>query len=166
MTNAGTIVVPLAAFECAHLLRLLDEFREMIAEDAADDARDPALARLTPDVYPEDVEASLAFAQATREELLDRRAGEASIVRAALSGFDVSDASLTEEDALATRDVVIPHTEVDAWLRTLTALRLVLAARLDIRMDDQPANDDPRHGVYDWLGYRLEGLIQAADALL
>ncbi len=164
--NEGTIVLPLAAFECAHLLRLLDEFRELLSADARDDAADPALARLAPEVYPGDIEASLAFAQATRDDLLDRRAAEASLVRAALAAHDVSDADLSEQDAFTTRDVIITHRDVDAWLRTLTALRLVLATRLGIVDDDSAGSDDQRRGVYDWLGYRLEGLIEAADALL
>ncbi|GAB3599448.1 DUF2017 family protein [Microbacterium tumbae] len=162
--TSRAIVLPLAAFECAHLLRLLDEFRELIAADIVEDASEPALQRLTPDVYPDDVEASLAFSQATHDDLLDRRAAEASVVRDALAGHDVSAEELSERDALTTRDVVIPEAEIDAWLRTLTALRLVLAARLGIA-DEDIVTSDPRAGVYDWLGYRLEGLVQAADAL-
>ena len=34
--------------------------------------------------------------------------------------------------------------------------------RLGITTDEQTATDG-RHDVYDWLGYRLELLIQAAD---
>ncbi len=42
--------------------------------------------------------------------------------------------------------------------------RLVLATRLGIRSDDDHDPADPRFGVYDWLGYRLDGLVQAATA--
>jgi hypothetical protein len=41
----------------------------------------------------------------------------------------------------------------------------VLATRLGIVDEDALDEDDPRRGVYDWLGYRLEGLIQSADEL-
>lgn len=51
---------------------------------------------------------------------------------------------------------------IDAWLRTLTAIRLVIATRLGITSDEDPGGDD-RHGIYDWLGYRLDLLIHAAD---
>ena len=159
------IILPLAVLEGVHLARLVDEFHGLLTSDAVDDARDPAVARLTPDVYPEDAEASRAFADATRDDLLDRRAADAAVVRAALSGFEEDPDGIGEEDALAPRDVVIPDGELDAWLRTLTALRLVIASRLGIVHEDDLHEDDPRRGVYDWLGYRLDGLIRSADSL-
>ena len=58
---------------------------------------------------------------------------------------------------------MIATADVDAWLRTLTAIRLVVATRLGITSDDEQSGDDGRHDVYDWLGYRLELLIEAAD---
>ena len=61
---------------------------------------------------------------------------------------------------------MIPGEAIDAWLRTLTALRLVIANRLGIESDDDTHDpEDPRYGVYDWLGYRLDGLVRAADEL-
>ena len=53
-----------------------------------------------------------------------------------------------------------------AWLLTLTDLRLALAARLEIVDDDweRPEDDDPRaanFGVYDWLTYLQESLVQS-----
>ena len=44
----------------------------------------------------------------------------------------------------------------------LAAIRLVLATRLGIRSEEDHDEDDPRFGIYDWLGYRLDGLVQAA----
>ncbi len=41
-----------------------------------------------------------------------------------------------------------------------------IAERLGIESDDDHDPDDARFGVYDWLGYRLELVIEAADALL
>ncbi|WP_243225480.1 DUF2017 family protein [Microbacterium sp. CIAB417] len=154
------IRISLAAIEGHHLARLVDEFARLLSAEATEDAADPALARLAPDAYPEDAEASLAFTAATQDDLLDRRASDAAVVRAALTGFTV------EPDgggAHAPQEIEIPDAEIDAWLRTLTALRLVLAARLGIIVEDDLPEEDPRRGVYDWLGYRLETLIQAAD---
>ncbi len=51
---------------------------------------------------------------------------------------------------------------VRSWLRTLAAVRLVLASRLGIIDDDDHSDDDPRFGIYDWLGFRLDGLVRAA----
>ena len=158
-----TVHLSIARLEGVHLSRLVDDFVELVSSGR--DTNDPAIGRLTPNAYPEDADASRAFADITRDDILDRRVADAATVRSALDGFDVDMESLTEEEALAPRDVIIPDVDIDAWLRALTALRLVIASRLEITDDDQYDPDDPRYGVYNWLGYRLEGLIQAADDL-
>lgn len=155
------VLLSIARLEGIHLSRLVDDFAELVGSDR--DASDPAIGRLTPNVYPDDADASRAFADSTRDDILDRRIADAATVRSALDGFDVDTDSLSEEEALASRDVIIPEVDIDAWLRTLTALRLVIASRLEITDDDQYDPEDPRYGVYTWLGYRLEGLIEAAD---
>jgi hypothetical protein len=157
------ITTTFAFLEGLHLFRLVEDFRELIGADR--DLADPAVVRLTPTPYPDDAEAAHAFASSTREELLDRRVLDADTVRPALKLFEVDTDSLREEDALAAHDIAIDETDVDSWLRTLTAIRLVIAERLGITADDQPIDDDERSGVYEWLGYRLELLIQAADEL-
>lgn len=157
------VVLSIALLEGIHLLQIVEDFRELIGPDR--EISDPAVARLTPSPYPDDEEAAHAFASSTRDELLDRRVLEADSVRIALNDFQVDTDSLSEEDALALRDIVIAETDVDAWLRTLTAIRLVVAQRLGIVSDDPHDDEDGRFGVYDWLGYRLEVLIQAADEL-
>lgn len=161
MTDSRLFLVRFALLEGVHLAQLVDEFCELI--EGSRDASDPAVERLTPDVYPDDAEASRSFAESTRGELLDRRLADAAVVRSALEPFDSEDDSLNDDDVLVPRDVLIPATELDSWLRTLTALRLVIASRLDIADDDGRDPDDPRLGVYDWLGFRLEGLIRSAD---
>lgn len=158
-----SVELSIARLEGIHLSRLVDDFTELVG--AGRDTSDPAIGRLTPKAYPEDADASRAFADSTRDDILDRRIADAATVRSTLDGFDVDMASLTEDEALAPRDVIIPADDIDSWLRTLTALRLIIASRLEITDDDQYDPDDPRYGVYNWLGYRLEGLIQAADDL-
>lgn len=135
--------------EIEYLTGLIDEFITVIAD--ADETSDSGVERLTPSPYPEDAEASADFAAATRDDLLDRRTADAAVVKKGLA-----------EEAGA----VIPWTQVDSWLRTLTALRLVIAARLGLS-DDGSGHDpeDPRFGVFDWLGYRLDEIITLADAL-
>ena len=155
------IVLPLALLEGAHLARLVDEFGELMRDRSADD---PAVRRLTPSAYPEDREAARAFSDSTRDELLDRRLSEAAAVRTALAPFDVEIDALSEEAALEPRDLVIAEDDLVAWLRTLTAIRLVIAERLGITTEEH-RSDDGRSDIYDWLGYRLEVLIQAADEL-
>lgn len=157
--SARDVVLSLAVLEGVHLARLVDDFRDLLTDRAADD---PAVRRLTPSAYPDDEEAARAFSESTRDDLLDRRLADAMTVRSALIPFDVDVEPLSEEDALAPRDLVISEDDLDAWLRTLTAIRLVIADRLGITAEDQ-SNEDGRGDIYDWLGYRLEVLIQAAD---
>lgn len=157
--SAHRIVFSLALMEGFHLARLVDDFRQLIDDRDFDD---PAMHRLTPAAYPDDAEAARSFAESTRDDLLDRRASDASRVRQALAPFAVDIEALSDEEALARRDLVIHDDDLDAWLRTLSAIRLVIADRLGITSEDE-GSEDGRADVYDWLGYRLEMLIQAAD---
>ncbi|GAA1242943.1 hypothetical protein JOF42_002153 [Microbacterium phyllosphaerae] len=156
--------VRMARVEGAQLAQLVDDFRELVGTDR--DVTDPAIERMAPDPYPEDADASSAFREATRDDLLDRRALDADIVRTALSELRGDLDSMSQEEAFAEHDLLIRLADVDAWLRTLTALRLVIAERLGIENDDDHDPDDARFGVYDWLGYRLELTIEAADEFL
>ena len=64
----------------------------------------------------------------------------------------------------------MPRDEVEAWLRTLTSVRLAVATRLGIS-DADTANElaelpeeDPRSfmvSVYDWLGFAQETMLSA-----
>ncbi|MTE23715.1 DUF2017 family protein [Microbacterium sp. ZXX196] len=156
MTDRLTILT-LTRIEARHLADLIDQFATLVADGRSED---PALGRLTPDAYPEDDAASREFRDVTRTDLLGRRAGDARVVAEDLER--IGDAGL--DDALSPVDVSIAGDRLDAWLRTLAALRLVLASRLGISDGDAAHDeDDPRYGLYEWLGYRLEGLVQAAD---
>lgn len=154
------VVMPITVIEEFHLAQLVDDFIELI--DESRDDGDPAIERLTPSPYPADPDAAAGFAETTRDDLLDRRLGEARRVRTTLDEFHTGIDSLAEDEALRTRDILIALDGVDAWLRTLTAIRLIIATRLGITSDEH-SGADGRHDVYDWLGYRLELLIQAAD---
>ncbi|WP_227530896.1 DUF2017 family protein [Microbacterium tenebrionis] len=159
--TARTISFRLAPIEVQHLAALIDQLTEVIA--AADGHPDPAVDRLVPAPYPDDPDAAEAFAAATRDDLLDRRTADAAIVRGALSPF--LDGDDDPDDEREHVDVAIRVVDIDSWLRTITALRLVIAGRLGITIDDEHDLDDPRFGVYDWLAYRLDGLIAIADGL-
>jgi hypothetical protein len=161
--NTHEFPLRVALIEAQHLAELVDEFTVVIA--AADDAPDPAVARLTPAPYPDDAGASAEFAAATRDDLLDRRTADAAVVRRALDPFVDSEEDALPQDLPEQIDIRIRRGEVDAWLRTLTTLRLIIATRLGITSDDEHDEDDPRFGVYDWLAYRLDGLVAIADAM-
>ncbi len=58
-----------------------------------------------------------------------------------------------------------------SWLRCITDLRLTLAERLGVTVDDDEywaaldADDErlPVYEIYGWLGYLLESLLDAAQ---
>jgi hypothetical protein len=156
--TADSVIISITGIEELHLAKLVDDFLELIGTSR--NVGDPAIDRLTPNPYPDDPDSAAGFAESTRDDLLDRRLADARRTRDSLGTF--SDAELTETEALRTRELVVPVDGLDAWLRTLTAIRLVIADRLGITSDEH-TDADGRHDVYDWLGYRLELLIQAAD---
>lgn len=157
------VSMSLTMMEGMHLAQLVADFRDLLIEP--DDGEDLGLARLMPDPYPDDADASREFADAVRDDLNDRRVHDSLIVSAALGQFDL-EAEVTQIEALTEHTVAIPAAAIDAWMRTLNALRLVIASRLNIETEDDRDVEDPRFGIYDWLGYRLELLIQSADELL
>jgi hypothetical protein len=55
--------------------------------------------------------------------------------------------------------------DIQAWLRTLTDLRLTLAARLQVERDGTlpDGSDEMTVAVYEWLGYLQENLLDAID---
>ena len=121
------------------------------APDEPEPLEDPALQRLFPNPYPHDPQAASDH----------RRYSEGELRRGKLDDLGVLRRALTHNP------VRIPAAEVPAWLKSLNALRLVLASRLGV--DDEESmeelqhlpDDDPRSvlaAVMDWLAY-LQGVI-------
>jgi hypothetical protein len=51
-----------------------------------------------------------------------------------------------------------------AWIRTLTDIRLTVAARLGIETDGDLGSDDPvMLDLYDWLGFVQGSLVDCLD---
>ncbi|GAT73060.1 hypothetical protein MHM582_1540 [Microbacterium sp. HM58-2] len=162
--TGGSVRLRMAVIEASQLGRLVDDLRDLVGAER--DVDDPAVARLTPDAYPDDAGASQTFQETTRSDLLDRRSADAAVVAAGLAGLRADLSAISEQEAFAEHEVTIGSDQVDAWLRTLTALRLVIAERIGIVDEEENRADDARYGVYDWLAYRLESLVEAADELL
>lgn len=116
---------------------------------------DPVLARLLPDGYAEDPEASAEFRRYTEETL---RSGKVASAQAVL-------ASLPSGGG----EVRLSEPECQQWLRALNDVRLALSVRLGITDEDEDlserlAVDDPRSAyvwVYQWLAYLQDSLIEA-----
>jgi len=160
--SGHTVVLQVARVEAAHLSSLVGQFADLLNGSTSSDD-DPAVARLVPTPYPDDDEAAREFRSLTETDLLTRRRGDAGIVLSSLAEAagipnDPEDPALLEEVEIRLE----PET-VRAWLRTLAAVRLVLAERLEIIGPEDHDPDDPRFGIYDWLGYRLDGLVASFD---
>jgi hypothetical protein len=109
---------------------------------------DPALARLLPDAYRGDSEAASEHRRFTELGLVDRKVANARTVIRMLAG----------------RVVTLDAVEVQAWLRHLTDLRLVIAARLQIEEDgDEGTGDELMLDLYDWLGYLQGTLVECLE---
>lgn len=158
-----TIVLELARIEGAHLAALVGQFAELL-EESEQEARtsDPGILRLVPDAYAE-ADAAREFRALTESDLLGRRRSDSSMVLASLAPFLDPSEDPADPAALESVEVRLDADTAPAWLRTLAAIRLVLATRLGIADEDDHDGDDPRFGIYDWLGFRLDGLVQALD---
>jgi len=113
---------------------------------------DPAIARLLPDAYRGDADASRDFRGLTERSLAARKVANARVVVASLDAAEQAGGELR-----------LDATQVQSWLRTLADIRLTIAARLGIETDDDegPEDDDSlvMRDVYDWLGWVTETLL-------
>jgi len=125
---------------------------------------DPVLARLFPTAYPDDEEAAGEFRRFTEGALRDGKARNAAAVIDQLEEAGLPPE--LEEDGLWI-DVELDATQVNAWMRSFTDIRLALATRLGVEEGDEDywrslPDDDPRthvHDIYEWVGYLQETLV-------
>lgn len=175
--SGGQLLVTLADYEEAvlesmveQLITLLegddvqtaadDPFAQWAAEMAAPtdlDISDPVIARLFPPAYRDDEKAEQEFRRFTQSAQRRTKIEQARVVLDALL------------ETNAGRDpAVVRRADAEAWIKTITAIRLTLSVRLGIATADdldeleQLDPDDPKgvlYGMYEWLGYFLEGLL-------
>ena len=141
-----------------------DTFERLVRDLEADPdepevSEDPVVRRLFPNAYPHDAAASSDFRRFTERDLRSKKVADAQVVLHALG-----------ETGDGTADLRIDPAEADAWLRTLTGVRLAVATRLGIsdaesadELNELP-DEDPRSfmvSVYDWLGFAQETLISS-----
>ncbi len=127
---------------------------------------DPVLQRLLPDAYRGDSDESAEFRRFTERSLTSAKVANAEAVLASLreAGLDELD-----EDSEESLEVELDPGAVQAWLRTLTDVRLSLAVRLGIEADEDAmllhqSEDEAVAAMtelYDWLGYVQETLVSA-----
>lgn len=137
-----------------------DSFSRWQAELSGDDPldhSDPVIRRLFPDAYSGDPAASDEFRRLTQARQRSDRLDQAEVVLSAL-----------RDSEAGRHPVQVRVIELDAWLKTLTAVRLSLAVRLGIETADDAddldklPDDDPRnylYRVYEWIAYLTENLL-------
>jgi hypothetical protein len=116
---------------------------------------DPVLARLLPDGYSDDPEASAEFRRYTEETLRSAKVASAEAVLASLPPGG--------------GEVRLSEPECQQWLRALNDVRLALSVRLGITDENEDLTErlsvgDPRSAyiwVYQWLAYLQDSLIEA-----
>jgi hypothetical protein len=145
-TGNGDFVLRLSDGERELLRTLPGELRALLGSERDD----PGLRRLFPPAYDRDDEDEAEYRRLMADELLEGR-------RAALR--------LVQETAGRER---LTAEELDAWLRALNDLRLVLGTRLDVTEEIYEAELDPDHpqayelSVYGYLSWLQEQLVAAA----
>ena len=141
-----------------------DAFERLVRDlqtepDAPEVSDDPVLRRLFPNAYPHDEAASADFRRFTERDLRGKKVDDAQVV--------LRDLARTAGGA---QDLRIDPADAQAWLRTLTGVRIAVATRLGIT-DAESAeelaelpDEDPRSymmSVYEWLGFAQETLLAA-----
>ena len=135
---------------------------------------DPVVLRLFPDGYRDDDEAADEFRRFTERSLREAKANNAATVLASLEAVGSTDSSKEDVSKREKVRLRLDPAAAQAWLRTLTDLRLALGTRLGVEEGDEAhweslADGDPRrhiHDVYDWLGWVQETLVRALSARL
>lgn len=143
-TRSGTYQLHLGAGERGLLAALAPQLREMLA-----DPDQPGLRRLFPPAYGDESDAEL------EEEY--RRYMHDDLVAHHEAALDVLAETANAEE--------LDAEQMEAWMRALNQLRLVLGTRLDVTEEDDFANtEDPDRQVYYLLGYLQECVVEALSS--
>ena len=118
-----------------------------------------------PDAYRDNPDESAEFRRFTESALTSAKVANAETVLATLAagGLNVAD------ESEAPVEIELGPDEVQAWLRSLTDIRLSLAIRLGIETEEdtmllENSSDQSLVAMaelYGWLGYVQETLVQA-----
>lgn len=152
----GTAVATFTAEEAGLLADLARQVAQLV-EGRGVTGSDPALDRLLPDAYNDNDEHAAEFRRFTETELADGKVHNAGVVAD----------SLAQTPGKKKVEVSLDADATGAWLRTLTDIRLTLAARVGIVDESEPHPRDESEemllAIYEWLGYQLESLLQVID---
>jgi len=145
--SSGRYVLHLGKDERALLGRLLGELRELVT----DPVELGAVRRLFPVVHPDDAEREAEYQRLMREELVSSRLGAVDVVESVLGGSG--------------RRVTLDDAQMQAFVQSVNAVRLVLGTLLDVGEDDDESRPDlassPEYQLYAYLSWLLDSAIQA-----
>ncbi|MBT2517332.1 DUF2017 family protein [Streptomyces sp. ISL-90] len=120
---------------------------------------DPALGRLLPNAYPDDVTAAQDFTRYTRDSLVDGKRQAAQRVR---------DATAVDDDTGLVQ-IELDQAEAWSWLTFLTDLRLILAERVGIVEEGSDESDETRddylRAAYEWAGFVQGSMLEVLDPI-
>ncbi len=143
-TRSGDYELRLSAEERELLRGLAPRMQEVLTDDT-----DPVLERLFPVAYPVDEGRQAEYAVLVRGELLDSHLAALRVLE------ETVDAERLDEERL------------QAWMRALNQVRLVLGVRLEVTEEghERPSDpSDPRaaaFAIYDYLTYLQGDVIDA-----
>jgi len=147
-----SVTASFTALETELLGDLAAQVVDLLADVSPDD---PAVARLLPDAYRDDEEASAEFRRFTEHGLADRKIANAqALIQSLGEGGEVK----------------LDTAGQQAWLRALTDIRLIIASRLGIETDDdhgrgESDEDLMMRDIYDWLASVQGSLIESIESL-
>jgi hypothetical protein len=142
----GTFVFDIPSDTKHFIADLGEQLAGVLGHDA------PALRRLFPTAYPDDPDRDAGYQALARGELIDQRHDSIATVRA------------TVEAQRLTGD------QLEAWMRVVNDLRLVLGTQLDVSeagpdIDEDHPDQDTQH-LYHVLGVVLEEIVRALSGRL
>lgn len=129
---------------------LLDQLRDVLMNDSNSDVA----RRLFPAAYHQDEQHEHEYQRLMRDELLSSRLASLTLT-----------SSMLERDHEASQ-VNLTSDELDALMRSINSLRLILGTLLDVDEDEFEAvleKDDPGYGQYQlylYLGWLLDWIVR------
>jgi hypothetical protein len=149
--DSTTYSLNIEASDRTTLNALLDQLRDVLMNDSSSDiAR-----RLFPAAYHQDEQHEQEYQRLMRDELLSSRLTSLSLT-----------SSILEREA-TTNSIALTADEIDALMRSINSLRLVLGTLLNVDEDEFEARldeDDPGYGqyqLYSYLGWLLDWIVTA-----
>jgi hypothetical protein len=147
-SEAGGVRVRIQGEEAELVRRLLTELQTLL--DAEIPREDPVVARIFPDAYDEE-EDRRSYRELVEDDLRKHKLNALRVVRDTLG------------------DALLASEQVEAWLTTLTDLRLAIGTRLEVDEEtmskelDPNDPDTPALAVLHWLGFLQEKIVEAAS---